>query len=287
MKFGISFLNLHPKGFAALTEAAEQLGFESVWMSDHLVFPVDLGSTPYPGAEADSPGEVVRKTPSMWNRPLFDTTAFLCYLAGRTSTIRFGTYVYVLGIRHPFVAARAFQTLDYVSNGRAEMGIGAGWMSTEFDAADVDFRTRGRRLDECIDVCRKLWTEPQVAHQGEFFRFDAVGFEPKPSPSMRIHVGGESPAALRRVARRGDGWIAMENTPESMAGKLAALDAELAKTGRTRDELEISVVAAVRGPEDVARWTDLGVDRLIMSPWTRSSTAIDELRAFAPSIGLG
>jgi probable F420-dependent oxidoreductase len=199
VKFGISFLNLHPKGFAALTEAAEQLGFESVWMSDHLVFPVDLGSTPYPGAEADSPGEVVRKTPSMWDRPLFDTTAFLCFLAGRTTTIRFGTYVYVLGIRHPFVAARSFQTLDYVSNGRAEMGIGAGWMSTEFDAADVDFHTRGRRLDECIDVCRKLWTEPQVAHQGEFFRFDAVGFEPKPSPSMRIHVGGESPAALRRV----------------------------------------------------------------------------------------
>ena len=69
MKFGISFLNLHPKGFAPLTEAAEELGFESVWLSDHLVFPVDLGRTPYPGAEADSPGEVVRKTPSMWNRP--------------------------------------------------------------------------------------------------------------------------------------------------------------------------------------------------------------------------
>jgi probable F420-dependent oxidoreductase len=223
----------------------------------------------------------------MWNRPLFDTTAFLCYLAGRTSTIRFGTYVYVLGIRHPFVAARSFQTLDYVSDGRAEMGIGAGWMSSEFDAADVDFTTRGRRLDECIDVCRKLWSEPQVSHQGEFFNFEAVGFEPKPSPSMRIHVGGESPAALRRAAKRGDGWIAMENTLETMTTKLAALDTELAKVGRSRSELEISVVASVGDSDDVARWADLGVDRLIISPWTRSSTAIDELRAFAPSIGLG
>ena len=79
----------------------------------------------------------------------------------------------------------------------------------------------------------------------------------------------------------------MENTLESMSGKLASLDAELGKVGRTRDELEISVVAAVRNGDDVARWADLGVDRLIMSPWTRSSTAIDELRAFAPSIGLG
>jgi probable F420-dependent oxidoreductase len=286
MKFGISFLNLHPRGFADLTVAAEELGFESVWMSDHLVFPVDLGSAPYPGAEADSPGEVVRKTPSMWDRPLFDTTAFLCYLAGRTSTIRFGTYVYVLGIRHPFVAARAFQTLDYVSNGRAEMGIGAGWMSSEFDAADVDFRTRGRRLDECIQVCRRLWTEPQVAHAGEFFTFDAVGFEPKPT-ALKIHVGGESGPALRRVARHGDGWIAMENTWETMAGKLAALDGHLAAAGRSRDDVEISVVAAVRSTDDVARWADLGVDRIIMSPWTRSSTAIDELRAFAPTIGLG
>ncbi len=181
MKFGSSFLNLHPKGFADLTKAAEELGFESVWMLDHLVFPVDLGAAHYPGAGDDSPGEVVRKTPSLWNRPLFDSTAFLCYLAGQTSTIRFGTYVYVLGIRHPFVAARAFQTLDYVPGGRAEVGIGAGWMDTEFQAAEVDFRSRGRRLDECIEVCKRLWTEEQVAHDGEFFRFDTIGFEPKPS----------------------------------------------------------------------------------------------------------
>jgi probable F420-dependent oxidoreductase len=287
VKFGISFLNLHPRGFADLTRAAEELGFESVWMSDHLVFPVDLGEAPYPGAGADSPGEVVAKTPSLWNRPLFDTTAFLCYLAGQTSTIRFGTYVYVLGIRHPFVAARAFQTLDYVSGGRAEVGIGAGWMDTEFRAAGVDFASRGRRLDECIEICTRLWTEPQVAHAGEFFQFDAVGFEPKPSASIRIHVGGESRAALRRAARHGGGWIAMENTLDTMRGKLALLDEALAAVGRDRSELEISVVGAVRDADDVARWADLGVDRLIMTPWTRSSTAIEELRTFAPKIGLG
>jgi probable F420-dependent oxidoreductase len=287
VKFGISFLNLHPRGFADLTRAAEDLGFESVWMSDHLVFPVDLGEAPYPGSSDDSPGEVVAKTPSLWNRPLFDTTAFLCYLAGQTSTIRFGTYVYVFGIRHPFVAARAFQTLDYVSGGRAEVGIGAGWMETEFRAADVDFASRGRRLDECIEICKRLWTEPQVAHTGEFFKFEAVGFEPKPSASIRIHVGGESRAALRRAARHGGGWIAMENTLDTMRGKLTMLDEALAAVGRDRSELEISVVGAVRDADDVARWADLGVDRLIMTPWTRSSTAIDELRAFAPKIGLG
>ncbi|HEY1968126.1 MAG TPA: TIGR03619 family F420-dependent LLM class oxidoreductase [Pseudonocardia sp.] len=287
MKFGISFLNIHPKGFLDLTRAAEELGFESVWLSDHLVFPVDLGNAPYPGAAGDSPGDVVKKTPSLWDRPLFDTTAVLCYLAGQTSSIRLGTYVYVLGIRHPFVAARGFQTLDYLSGGRAEVGIGAGWMDSEFRAADVDFHTRGRRLDECIDVCRRLWTEPQVGHQGEFFSFDPVGFEPKPSPSMRVHVGGESPAALRRAARRGDGWIAMENTAGSLRPKLEKLESELASVGRSRADLEVSVVASVRNRDDVQRWADLGVDRLIMTPWTRSSTAIAELRTFAPTLGLG
>jgi probable F420-dependent oxidoreductase len=287
VKFGLSLLNVHPNGFVDLTRAAEELGFESVWMSDHLVFPVDPGASPYPGASADSPGEVVRKTPSLWDRPLFDTTAFLCFLAGRTSRIRLGTYVYVLGIRHPFVAARAFQTLDYVSGGRAEVGVGAGWMDSEFAAAGVDFRSRGRRLDECIEVCRRLWSEPQVAHDGEFYRFGPVGFEPKPSAAIRIHVGGESPAALRRVARRGGGWIAMENTVEALRGKLERLDIELAAAGRSRSELEISMVAAPADLAEVAPWADLGVDRLIMSPWRRSSTAIEDLRAFAPSIGLG
>lgn len=287
MKFGISLLNIHPRGFVELTRAAERLGFESVWMSDHLVFPVDLGTAAYPGAAADSPGEVVRKTPSLWDRPLFDTTAFLCHLAAHTSRIRLGTYVYVLGIRHPFVAARAFQTLDYVSNGRAEVGVGAGWMDSEFAAAGVDFASRGRRLDECIDVCTRLWTEPTVAHSGEFFSFDSVGFEPKPSPTIRIHVGGESGAALRRVARRAGGWIAMENSTDSLRPKLERLDRELDAAGRSRADVEVTVVAAPSSRADVERWAELGVDRVIMSPWRRSSTAVDELHAFAPSIGLG
>ena len=287
MKFGISLLSVHPRGFVELTRTAEQLGFESVWMSDHLVFPVDLGSTPYPGAGIDSPGEVVRKTPSLWNRPLFDTTAYLCYLAAQTSRIRLGTYVYVLAIRHPFIAARAFQTLDYVSAGRAEMGVGAGWMDSEFAAAEIDFASRGKRLDECLDVCRRLWSEPKTAHSGKYFTFDEVGFEPKPTSPIRIHIGGESPAALRRVAARGGGWIAMENTVDSMRPKLERLDRELASVGRTRSEIEVTVVAAPSSSTEVNRWEQLGVDRIIMSPWQRSSTAVQDLRAFAPSIGLG
>ncbi|GAA5157906.1 TIGR03619 family F420-dependent LLM class oxidoreductase [Pseudonocardia eucalypti] len=287
MKLGISFLKLHPGRFAEVTREGERLGFESVWLSDHLVFPVDLGGAPYPGDNADSPADTVVKTPSMWDRPLFDTTAYLCFLAGQTSTIRFGTYVYLLGLRHPLIGARAFQTLDVVSGGRAEVGIGAGWMESEFAAAGVDFRTRGRRLDECIQVCKRLWTEPNVAHEGEFYAFDGVGFEPKPSPAMRLHVGGESRAAMRRVARYGNGWIGMEHTLESLPAKLAELDRALADAGRSRDELEISVVGAAREPDDLKKWAELGVHRLILTPFRRTSTAIEDMRDFATGIGLG
>ena len=118
MKFGISLSTLNPGLHLEATLEAERLGFESVWMAEHLVFPVDMSGSPHPGADAPP------VPPSV---PVYDAFAYLCYLAGQTSTIRLGTNVYLLGLRHPFTAARAVQTLDVVSGGRAEVGIGAGW----------------------------------------------------------------------------------------------------------------------------------------------------------------
>ena len=105
--------------------------------------------------------------------------------------------MYNIGLRHPFVAARAVQTLDIVSGGRLEFGVGASWLEEEWDAAQLDFHTRGRRVDEALEVCKQLWTEPESTHHGEFFTFDEVAFEPKPQqrPWPPILVGGESRAA--------------------------------------------------------------------------------------------
>ena len=116
MKFGISLSSLHPSVHLDAALEAERLGFESVWMAEHLVFPVEMSGSPHPGADAPP------VPPSV---PVYDSFAYLCYLAGRTSTIRLGTNVYLLGLRHPFAAARSVQTLDVVSGGRAEVGIGA------------------------------------------------------------------------------------------------------------------------------------------------------------------
>jgi len=279
MNFGIALGAVNAKFFADAVDEAERLGYESIWLPEHLVLTVQMSSSPHPG-EAHPP---VPPT-----TPVFDAFAYLSYFAGRTERLRLGTHVYNLGLRHPFVAARAAQTADLVSGGRLELGIGAGWLEQEWRAAGLDFHTRGRRLDEALAVCKRLWTEPEIAHDGEFFRFDAVAFEPKPvqKPWPPILVGGESDAALRRAARAGDGWIGMAHDFESVRAPIARLRQLLGDAGLSTDGFQICVGGPVESLDDVARWEDLGVTRLIVSPWERSREAIDGMRRFADLVGL-
>ena len=127
---------------------------------------------------------------------------YLSFLAGKTERIRFGTHVFNIGLRHPFVTARSVATLDIVSGGRAEFGVGASWLEAEWDAVGLDFKTRGRRVDEAITVCQRLWSDSVIEHHGENFDFGPVMFEPKPvqSPWPPMHIGGDGAAALRRAA---------------------------------------------------------------------------------------
>jgi probable F420-dependent oxidoreductase len=188
-------------------------------------------------------------------------------------------------LRHPFTAARGAQTVDLLSNGRFEFGIGASWLEEEWVAAQLDFATRGRRVDEAIEICKRLWAEETVTHRGEFFSFDGVAFAPKPvqRPGPPILVGGESAAALRRAARLGDGWIGMAHTFESGAAQIDKLRTLLATSDRSdrAGDFEIALGGAVESRADVRRWEDLGVTRMIVAPWKRSSEAIAGLRRFA------
>jgi probable F420-dependent oxidoreductase len=220
--------------------------------------------------------------------PVFDCFAYLSYLAGRTERVRLGTHVYLMGLRHPFVAARAVQTLDVVSGGRAEVGVGAGWLESECRAAGIDFGARGRRLDETLAVCKRLWTDPEVEHHGEFFEFEPVVFEPKPvqRPWPPIHVGGESEAALRRAAREGDGWIGLEHTVASVKAPVARLRRLRAEAGREASPLTVTVMAAPSGRAEIEAWETAGVDRLIVAPWKRSRDAVAALREFASAFAL-
>ncbi len=274
MKFGIALARLNPAFHLAATLEAERLGFESVWMSDHLAFTVDMSGSPHPGENLP---------PVPPSTPVYDAFAYLCFLAGRTSRIRLGTNVYLLGLRHPFVAARAVQTLDLLSGGRAEVGIGAGWLRQEWTAAGLDPRTRGRRLDEALAVCKRLWSEDRIEHHGEFFDFGPVMFEPKPvqKPWPPIHVGGESETALRRAARDADGWYGLTHDAESAAAFVKRLRELRREAGREQERFEVTLGGRAPEPDDVERWEDAGVDRLVVAPWRRSSEAVESLRRYA------
>jgi probable F420-dependent oxidoreductase len=273
VKFAVTLGRMHPRIWAEAAEAADRLGFDSVWLPEHLVLPVAMAGSPF--AEAEHP-------PIPPTTQLFDAASMLSFLAARTTRIRLGTYVYLLGLRHPFITARAFATLDWLSGGRAVIGAGAGWLESEWRALGVDPARRGARFDEAIAVCRRLWSEETVAHDGPHFSFAEVAFEPKPPQgSIPILVGGESERALRRAGTLGDGWIGMGHTPESAAAMVATLRGHREEAGRLDERFEVVVGGVCTTEDDVAAWEDAGVDCLIVTPWTRSAEVFDSMASLA------
>ena len=278
MKFGMTLSRLNPARWEEAAVAADQLGFESLWLAEHLVFPSEIRGQLIPGEE---------HPPVPPSTPVFDAPTYLAWLAAKTERIRLATFVYLLGLRHPFIAARGFATLDHVSGGRAICAVGAGWLLTEWEAVGLDPRTRGARLDEHIEVCRRLWTEEVVEHHGRFVDFAPVWFEPKPPQQpIPVHIGGESDRALQRVARLGDGWVAMGNTPASIAPKVAELRRLLDEAGRPAGAVEVTCMGACETEADAEAFAAVGVDRLIVVPWQRSADAIPGMEAFAARFGL-
>jgi len=277
---GVPLFRLRHEQMAGVARRAEALGFESVWMPEHLVFPLRIESR-YPYA-ADGVPPIVPES------PLLDPLMILTALAAVTARIRLGTNVYVLPLRHPLVTARLAVTLDVLSGGRLTLGVGVGWLAEEFHAVGVDFATRGARARECVRAMRALWTEPEPAFQGKFFSFGPVRFEPKPvqRPSIPIVFGGESAAALKRAAALGDGWYGVGHTPETAVVQVAKLRALLAEAGRSGAPFECTVSHAggTLMPDDLRRYEEAGIARVVVLPWRRGREAEEALGRLAERV---
>lgn len=272
VKVGISLGTLSPRVWKEAACAADELGFESVWMPEHLVLPVAMSGSPMHGS--DHP-------PIPADIPVFDPFVYLGMLAGCTERIRLGTQVFNIGLRHPFTTARAVATLDVVSAGRVEFGIGASWLQEEWEAVGLDFATRGARVEEAVSVCRSLWTDPVVEFHGRHFDFGPVMFEPKPVQSpIPLHVGGDGPAALRRAAAFGDGWIPMNHALDRIPDSLARIRANREKAGRD-PHIELTMGLPVSTRADLDRYAELGVTRVLVKPWESSREAVGGLERFA------
>jgi probable F420-dependent oxidoreductase len=273
VKIGVTFARLRPSLWVETAQLCDELGYESIWLPEHLVLPVQQSGSPYDGVE---------HPPVRADAPVFDVFTMLAFFAAGTQRIRLGTNVYNIGLRHPFVTARAVATLDMLSGGRVELGVGASWLAEEWDAAGLDFASRGGRVDEALEVCTRLWTEPEIAHKGEHFAFAPVAFEPKPvqAGGPPISVGGDSKPALRRAALRGDGWIPMNTPVGGIAAARAEIEAMRSEVGRD-GEFTVTLMGAPSSAEDLEAYERAGVDRLVVFPWRRSAEAADGLKQFA------
>ena len=279
MKVGIPLFMLRHEQLVPVAQRAEELGFESVWVAEHLVFPTTFRSR-YPYTEDGVP-------PINPATPLLDPLMVLAQIAAVTSRIRLGTNIYILPLRHPLVTARLATTLDVLSNGRFSLGVGVGWLEEEFVAAGVDFARRGGLLRECVRALRVLWTESEPEFHGKAFSFGPVKFEPKPvQKPLPILVGGETEAALKRAAEIGDGWYGVRHTPESVVPQLAKLRELRKVAGRDHLPFEVTVgpSAASLDRDVLARFADAGVHRVVSLPWTRAREAMDAMERFAAKV---
>jgi probable F420-dependent oxidoreductase len=276
VELGLNLVMVRPTDMPAIAARAEAVGYGSVFVPDHVVFPVRVES-PYPYTPDGS-------FPFALDTPLYDPWVILSTIAAATSTIGLGTAIYVLPLRHPLVTARAVTSLDVLSGGRAILGVGAGWLAEEFTTLGLEPKRRFSRTEECIEVLRALWTQEEPEYHGRHFDFDPVHFAPRPvrAPHPPILLGGDSDQALARAARFADGWISggVATDVGAIEERITTVRALRHDQGE-RDAFEITILLPRPTPDDLARLDDLGVDRVVVMPWNRGRDAIPALEAFA------
>ena len=275
MKFGVTIPNNwgieNAKEALSFGPLAEALGYDSVWVMDHLF------NNGYIRERLD-------------DKPYYHPLATLSYLAATTERVLLGTSVLVLPYHNPVELAKYTATLDHMSDGRVTLGVGVGAMTEEFAALGIPMSERGALTNECIRVMKELWTNQAPSYHSSRWNFDDLRFSPKPvqQPHIPLWIGGASPGALRRAARLGDGWHPSGLTPEEYAVRRQQVRELAERAGRDPDSLTMSArveVEATGGPSSdraanraripgndleqaaisIAAYRDAGVEHLVLA----------------------
>jgi probable F420-dependent oxidoreductase len=256
MHFGINLNNLRSDQLLDVAKAAEDLGFESVWLGEHIVMPRDLQTAHPSGSRPQAALDYLHHEPF----------SALSAIAAVTTELRVGTGVCLLPLRDPFNVARASATVDVLSGGRFLLGVGLGWAPEEYRILGIDWHTRGARLEEAVRLVRVLWTEESPAFEGRFYSCPPVGFRPKPTRPGGVPIlpGAYSDTAIKRAARVGDGFFGSARNTNVAQAQLQVFCAELGAVGRTLEGLDLTNGAR----------TPVEAEALMAAGYTRVSAGI-------------
>ncbi len=284
MRFGLAFassVGTDPDSALEVCRRAEALGFDSVWGGEHVIRPDAIASS-YPYTEdGEMPGDA--------ETPIPDPLIWLAYVAAAAPTVKLGTCILIVPQRNPVVLAKELATLDHLSGGRVQLGIGVGWLEEEFQALGVPWERRGARNDEYVAAMRALWAGPHAEFHGEFVDFPRVTCSPRPvNGSIPILVGGDSAAAIRRAARLADGYFPGTGDPQVLAGLIERLGEAAEAEGRSRDEIAVNAIfgAQMADPRPGAeQMAELGISRAMVPAFFFAGPGgLDRLQEFGEDV---
>ena len=260
---------------------AEAAGFDSVWGGEHVIRPTKIAS-PYPYTEDGAmPGED--------DTPIPDPLIWLAYVAAAAPAVRLGTCILIVPQRNPLVLAKELATLDHLTGGRLELGLGVGWLEEEFQALGVPWARRGARTDEYVAAMRALWAGPHAEFHGEFVDFEPATCSPRPlRGDIPILVGGDTPAAVRRAAKYAQGYFPGTSDPEVLRQLIDDVGKAAEENGRARDEIEIHAIFGAQMADPVAgteQLAKLGVSRaMVPAFFFMGPGGLDRLAAFGENV---